>query len=311
MLSTSLQAVVAALVPIFALIALGHGLRRTGFPARGFWPELERLVYYLLFPALLVETLATANVDAGRVMPVAAAVVTTLAGMSLGLLALRRLLPLDGPGFTSVFQGGIRFNTYLGVATALALYGPAGAAVAALVMALLIPLVNVISVAVLLRYADGRGSLTATLRGIARNPLILACVLGIALNRTGIGLPAGSDAVLEIVGRAALPLGLMTVGAGLQPRTAVGNTMVIAITTAAKLAVMPLLAWMAATAFGLGGLETRVLILFAALPTASSAFILARQMGGDHALMATLLTAQTLVSVVSLPLIVLLSGPPG
>ncbi len=307
---SSLQTVAGALVPIFALIALGHLMRRGGFPGEGFWPQLERLVYFVLFPALLVDKLATASIDGARIAPVATAVALTLAAMSAVLLALRRALPVDGPGFTSVFQAGIRFNTYLGVATALAVYGSNGAAVAALVMAMLIPLVNVICVSVLLRYAGGHGSLGATLRGIARNPLVLACVAGLALNRTGIGLPLGSEGVLEIIGRAALPLGLMTVGAGLQLRTASGNKTVLAAGVILKLAVMPALAWAAATALTLTPLETRVLVLFAALPTATSAFILARQLGGDHTLVATLLTVQTMISALTLPAVLILAGHP-
>lgn len=310
MFVANLQTIVTALVPIFALIALGHFLRRMGFPGDGFWAQLERLVYFVLFPALLVEKLATASIEGGRIAPVAGAVIATLALMTFVLLALRPVLAVDGPSFTSIFQGGIRFNTYLGVATALAVYGPAGAAVAALVMALLIPLVNVLCVAVLLRYAGGRGSLMATLAGIARNPLILACLAGIVLNRSGVGLPLGSEGVLEIVGRAALPLGLMTVGAGLQLRTAWGNGFALTTGAALKLAVMPFIAWLAAAGLGLTGLETRVLVLFAALPTATSAFILARQLGGNHTLVATLLTVQTLLSAVTLPVVLLSLGSP-
>lgn len=148
----SVDTILAALVPIFALIALGHLLRRLDFPGDGFWPQLERLVYYVLFPALLVQKLATAPVDGSRILPVAAAVLM-LAAMTVLVLALRWALPVDGPGFTSVYQGSIRFNTYLGVATALAVYGAPGGATAALTLAL----VNVLSVAVLTRYTGGSG----------------------------------------------------------------------------------------------------------------------------------------------------------
>lgn len=301
--------ILAALLPIFALIGVGHALFRAGFPGPDFWPQLERLTYFLLFPALLVEKLGTASVDGGRILPMAAAVAATLAAMTVLVLMLRPWLGVDGPGFTSVYQGSIRFNTYVGVASAFALFGDQGAAVAALTIALLIPLVNVLCVAVLSRHAGGQGSVAGTLRGILRNPLILACAAGIALNLSGIGLPMGSDGVLEIIGRAALPLGLMTVGAGLQLRRAGAESLALGSALVLKLAVMPAIAWVSAGLLGLDPLETAVLVLFAALPTAPSAYILARQMGGDHALLARILTLQTVVAVGSLPAVMLLVSP--
>ncbi len=301
--------ILAALLPIFALIAVGHTLFRAGFPGAGFWPQLERLTYFLLFPALLVEKLGTASVDGGRILPMAAAVAATLAAMTVLVLVLRPWLGVAGPGFTSVYQGSIRFNTYVGVASAFALFGDQGAAVAALTIALLIPLVNVLCVAVLSRHAGGRGSVAGTLRGILRNPLILACAAGIALNLSGIGLPLGSDGVLEIIGRAALPLGLMAVGAGLQLRRAGTEGVAMGSALVLKLAVMPAIAWVSAGLLRLDPLETAVLVLFAALPTAPSAYILARQMGGDHALLARILTLQTLVAAGSLPAVMLLVAP--
>src|SRR5699024_6111321 len=126
-----------------------------------------------------VNKLALAPMDGTRIVPVAGAVVVTLAAMTVLVLALRRFMAVGGPGFTSIYQGAIRFNTYLGVAAAQAIYGAAGVATAALVLAFLIPLVNVLSVAVLTCYAGGSSSPAVVMRSIVRNPLILACVVGI------------------------------------------------------------------------------------------------------------------------------------
>ena len=303
----SIETIVAALVPIFVLIALGHVLYRSRFPGESFWPQLERLVYYVFLPALLVEKLGSAPLDPARIAPVALAVVLTLAAISVVVLALRWAMPVDGPAFTSVYQGAIRFNTYLGLAVAMAVYGATGIATAALALAFLIPLVNVLSVAVLTRYAGGQASATTVLLGIIKNPLILACVLGMALNGSGVGLPFDGS-VLNIIGRAALPLGLMTVGAGLRLKMDWGQGAAIAWSSVFKLAVMPLLAFAAARLVGLTTLEMQMLVLFAALPTATSAYILARLLGGDHTLVASILTVQTLLSVVTLSVTLLLIG---
>ncbi len=302
----NLGLIAATLLPVFLLIVIGAILRRAEFPAAGFWPQLEQLTYYLLFPALLIHTLATADVDVARIGPMALAVALSLGSVSLILLGLRRQLPVDQPGFTSVFQGGIRFNTYLGVAIAFGLFGAPGAAVAALIMALKIPLINLLCVAVLAWYAGGRVSAGGVFRSLIRNPLILACIAGISLNLSGIGLPLGSGRVLEIIGSAALPLGLMTVGAGLSLRTTGAQAAAIGLSSLVKLAALPALAWGWAVAVGLHPLETQLLVMFAALPTAPAGYILARQMGGDHRLLATLLTAQTAAAALTLPLWLLL-----
>ncbi len=300
------ELIAATLLPVFALILLGALLRRAEFPAAGFWPQLEQLTYYLLFPALLVHTLATAEVDVARIGPMALTVALSLGTVSVVLLALRRSLPVDGAGFTSVFQGGIRFNTYLGVAIAFGLFGAPGAAVAALILALKIPLINLLCVAVLAWFAGGQVSAAGVLRSLVRNPLILSCVAGVSLNLTGLGVPLGAGPLLDILGSAALPLGLMTVGAGLSLRTTGAQAAAIAVSSVAKLALLPLIAWGWAVLVGLQPLETRLLVLFAALPTAPAGYILARQMGGDHRLLATLLTAQTALAALTIPLWLLL-----
>lgn len=303
----SIGTIVAALVPIFVLIALGHVLYRFRFPGESFWPQLERLVYYVFLPALLVEKLGSAPLDPARIAPVALAVVLTLAAISVVVLMLRRAMPVDGPAFTSVYQGAIRFNTYLGLAVAMAVYGAVGVATAALALAFFIPLVNVLSVAVLTRYAGSQASARTVLLGIVKNPLIIACVIGIVLNGSGVGLPFDGS-VLNIIGRAALPLGLMTVGAGLRLKMDWGQGAAIAWSSVFKLVAMPLLAFAAARLVGLTTLEMQMLVLFAALPTATSAYILARLLGGDHTLVASILTVQTLLSVVTLSVTLLLIG---
>lgn len=300
---SNLGPILAALLPLFALIVAGAALQRLDFPGGDFWSRLERLIYYVLFPALLVEGLATADVAASQLPGMVAATTLTILAMSAALFALRPLLRVDGPGLTSVYQGAVRFNTYLGIAIALALYGEPVMAPAALVLALLIPLVNVGSVLMLTVYAGGATDAGALARGLARNPLILACLAGLALNLTGIGLNTHLASLLDIAGSAAVPLGLMTVGAGLRLSRVWRDAGTLVQTTVLKLALMPAVAWLAAGLFALDTMETRALVLIAALPTAPSAYILARQMGGDHRLVASILTLQTAAAAVTLPVV--------
>lgn len=300
---THLPAILGALGPIFFIMVLGYGLRRGGFPGEAFWPCAEKLTYYLLFPALLVRSLATAQLGDYAVAPVAGVIVAALGAMTALLFWLRPRLGANGPAFSSVYQGSIRFNTYVGLAAAGALFGPPGITVAALAIAILIPLVNVLCVAVITRAVQAHQARPAAmLASMARNPLILACLGGIALNITGIGLPPGSATVLDILARAALPLGLLAVGAGLRLRVAFDRRGLLLAAAALKLLALPLLVLALAPALGLERLETAILVLFAALPGAPSAYILARQLGGDAELMAAVVTVQTVLSMATLPL---------
>ena len=295
-----LPLIFGALGPIFALILLGLGLRGFGFPGEGFWPAAERFTYFILFPALLVQRLALARLGDYAVGPVAVVIVAMLLGMTALVYALRPWLKVEGPAFTSVVQGVIRFNTYVGLAVALAVFRAEGGTVAALVMAIMIPLINVLCVLVLTVHAGGSATVAGVLRGLITNPLIMACLTGIGLNLSGIGLPWGSAAVLEILARAALPLGLLAVGAGLRLE-GLARPGLLAAASGLKLLVLPALAAGLCWAVQPGRLETAVLVTFAALPGAPTAYILARQLGGDAPLIAAIVTVETAAALATLP----------
>ncbi|WP_373190340.1 AEC family transporter [Halomonas sp.] len=304
-----MESVGNALGPLFLLILLGAGLGWWRQPGGDFWPRLERLIYFLLFPAMLVSTLATADVSQVPVARLALALLGAIGLFSLLLWALRTRLRLDPPAFTSAFQGALRFNTYVGVAGAAALHGSAGATVAAVAVALMVPVVNVLCVASFIAAGTlGTASLSRSLAALARNPLILACLAGIALNLSGIGLPGWSQPCLELLGRAALPLGLVAVGVALRPAALLRLDRGVWAANLVKLGLMPALVLALALLLGLDPVTRDVALLFAALPTATSAYILARQLGGDAELMAALITGQTLLAMLTLPLWLRLAG---
>ncbi len=301
--------VVSALLPVFVVIGLGYGLRRAGFVPDGFWPPAEKLTYYLLFPSLLVANLAKADLSELSVVPVAAALLVPILTVSGLLVAARARLALEGPAFTSVVQGAIRPNTYVGLAAAAALYGSAGLTLTAVGIAVVVPLVNVVSVVVLSRYGagDGDGSVGSIAATIVRNPLILACLAGIALNWSGEGLPFGVGEVLEILGRAALAIGLLAVGAGLDPAAVRASRAAVLVAGLCKLLLLPGLTWAVCAGLGVGGITAAVAVLFNALPAASSAYVLARQLGGDHGLRSGIFTAQTALAALTLPVVAVLA----
>lgn len=295
---------VDALFPIFAPIVAGALFARYDFPGRAFWPLAARLTYFALFPALLVRELATAALTGLDILPMSAALIGAVLALTLCLLLARTRLRLDNRAFTAIYQASVRPNTYVGIAAAPALAGDAGGPLAALAIAALVPLVNLLSVALLTHYhAGGAGRARNMVRSVVTNPLLLACLLGLALNWSGLRLPSGAGRTLDIFGRAALPLGLLTVGAGLDPRALRASAYPIVLASALKLLLLPALAATGCQLLGVQDAPRTVAVLFAALPCASSAYNLAQQLGGDKELVASILTAQTLLAALTIPLV--------
>jgi len=299
---TDVYALLPTLGPIFLLILLGQWFYRRGFPDAGFWLQAERLTYFVLFPSLLVQRLASANLAPYR--DYAVVILLAMLIISVALFPLTRALGIGARSFAAVYQGAIRFNTYIALALASSLHGPPGVALMALIIAIEMPLVNVLAVWLLSRGQGGVGG-RQLLRMLLSNPLIVAAIVGLVLNLGGIELPASLANTLDILARAALPLGLLTVGAGLQ-LAAIRRYTEITVALVAKLAVLPVLVYGLAWLLGMGELETAVLVVFHAVPAAPSAYILTRQLGGDAALMAAILTLQVAVAMLSLPLVLVL-----
>jgi predicted permease len=295
-----------ALSLVFGLIVLGYVLRRIRIPGDHFWPLAENGTYYLFLPALLLVNLATAEVEIGDAMPIFSVLVAATLTVALVSHLLRPLLSVDGPSFGSVFQGAVRSNTYLGISAAFAAYGDLGLQLAAIAIAALIPLGNVLSVIVVARGSLAQGSNFGVTTALIKNPIILACVAGMLLNGLGLDLPTRIQASLHTLGKIALPLGLLVVGAGLRMRAALQARALTLASSALKLAVMPAAAFAFCLIFAVTGPSAVVVVLFASLPSAGSSYVLASQMGGDATLMASILAVQTLLSFLVLPLLLLL-----
>jgi malonate transporter and related proteins len=302
--------VLAALAPVFLLIVMGFVLKRSLMRLETQWHGLERLTYYVLFPVLLIQTLVKADLTKVPVTGVGGALFLSALLMSLLCLALRPLLAryaVDGPAFTSIFQGATRWQTYVALAVSANLYGDFGLALASVAMVAIIPLVNVLSVTVLAHYASpvkqSAGSIAMT---VVRNPLIWACAIGLAINVTHIPLPWIWHEVADALGRSSLAIGLLVTGAGLQLRGMFRPSFAASVAVVLKLVVMPILAVALAVWFGISGSSLTIVTACSAVPAASSAYVLARQMGGDAPLLAQIITLQTILAALTMTIAIAL-----
>ncbi len=285
------------LLPDIVLIVAGALICRYTALKRPVWDAVEQLVYLVLFPALLFGSIVRHPLTLASAAPLVAAALV-LAGLGIALaLALRAAPGVDSRLHASGAQTAFRFNTYVALAMGERLAGGPGLAWMALLVAISVPVVNVAAVWPLARHG-GQGYT----RELLRNPLILAAASGLLFNALGLQLPALAQTTLARAGGAALPLGLLAVGAGLQMgalRLAPG---LAAALLAIRHAVLPAGALVLALLSGLSSAQQLVLVAFAALPTASTAYVLAVRMGGHGPYTAGLVTLSTVLGLATLPL---------
>lgn len=302
-----------ALLPIFLLIVLGFWMKRSDFVPEAFWAPAEKTTYFITFPALLVFSTANAPLEGVAWGPLALTSMGAVFCVFILTVLTRRAMGVSAATFTSVVQGSIRPNTYVGLAAAAALFGDPGVALTALCVAGVVPLVNVLAVATLVRYVgdgsgDPGGAARATLKGIITNPLILACALGITLNATGLGLPPLSPPSWRSWAAPPCPLACSLSAPVLRwiPCAPSGGAVLTASTF--KLVVAPAFAGLLALALGLTEIPAVIGVLYAALPCSASSYVLARRMGGDAPCMASIITFQTLAAAATLPLVIAAAG---
>jgi malonate transporter and related proteins len=304
-------------IPAFGLLALGAALRRLLLRDGAVWAGIERLVFWALMPALLVSSIASVDLAELPLGRMALAIWLALLGGTALSLLLAWFAGLDHPSSTSVLQGGIRFNNLMGFALTGGLYGAPGTALGAVATGLIVPFVQVVTItAFALAPAPagaggaGGGARFSPLRAgkqLATNPLLLACVLGFAVAALG-GLPPGLGPLLRSLGGASVALGLLCVGAALSPGALRDRPVVQAATCVVKLALVPAMTLALGLALDLDPLSLAVALVFMALPTATTSYVMARALGGDAPLMAALTTTEHVVSVATLPLWIALIG---
>ena len=284
------------LLPDFTLIVLGYAICRHTALDRSVWDGAERLVYYLLFPVLLFQAIVRSPIDAASLLQVGG-VGLTVAGVGIALaFALGRLPGVDPLLHASGAQTAFRFNSYVALALAERLAGAQGVAWQALLAALCVPVCNIAAVWPLARQG-GQGYL----RELVRNPLIVSTLAGLLANLAGLQLPDLLATTLSRIGAAALPLGLMAVGAGLRfGALRQGPGLAVGLMSIRHLA-LPAVAIPLVIGLQLPPAQQAVLVAFSAMPTASSAYVLAARMGGNGAYVAGLVTVSTLLAMVGLP----------
>jgi len=260
-----LTTTLSAIAPIFLIIATGYLLFRTRIVDETVWSAIEHICFYLLLPFLIIRTLSRANLGDVPLLDFMTVLVVAILGMAALLILIQafvwRRFPQSGPSFTSIFQGATRFHGFVAIAVIGPLYGDAGVTLAALALAIMVPLLNVISVIVLSVYGsnDGKPEIVAVVKKIASNPLIIACVAGLLFNR--FGMPDILFETIDIIGSGGLGLALLAVGAGMKPQQAAQHKLLLTVGVLTRLIGMPVIVILMSWLVGLDGLARSVAII--------------------------------------------------
>ncbi|EPF71012.1 AEC family transporter [Acinetobacter rudis] len=287
--------------PSIALIVLGFYLKRTKVLELNFWDGAEKLNYYILFPSLLFLSLAKANTQISQMSTVLGIifVLMFLLTTTVYLVAWIRHTPVARIGV--YVQSLLRFNTYIGLSIATTLNNPEVKSLLINILAIAIPAVNVISILSLT--PRQQLNLKNIFISLIKNPLISSCLLGMTVNYLDIPIWSGFESVLNIFSSSSLMLGLLCVGAAIQIREIRQHLVRALNMSVLRLVVLPTLVFAITYAMGLGHAETMALLIFFAIPTASSAYVLTKILRGDHSLMAGVIGLQTALSAITLPLL--------
>ncbi len=301
--------VLEAIAPLILLTAFGTGLRLIGFLDDARRGALETVVYFVLVPPLIIRALNRTEIDFASVLSMVATVLVPILAITAVAFVMRVAAPktspwLHGPGFPSTVMGLTRNNIFIVLAAGQALLGPEAAALTAIAAMLYVPTVNIIGVVCCMRYGTAQTTeVWGTVRALSSNPLILACVVGLLLNVTGIGLPGPLDPAAKLLSDSALGLALFCVGAGLTLPAVRMAPWGLAVTGVLKLLAMPLLAFVICWLSAVPDAVALAVILYHAGPCAPGAYILAKQLGGDADFMAAIITTQTVAAALTLPLV--------
>lgn len=299
-----MDVILSAVVPVVLLLVIGNLLRRFELVSFDFWRVSDKLIYFLFFPALLITKVSKVDLSGVDVGQLYLSVVVFFVILTVISFIIYKFFAGQGNQFSSIYQGLTRFNSYIFIALAAAVWGETHFSFVALLIGIVVPTVNVLCV---LSFSVGGGqvSLRKVVQSVISNPLIIGCVLGFIANIYPSLLPIAVFNTMDILSKAALPLALLSIGAAVRVNLIFDlsnavNPLMLWMTTLVRLFIAPIIYWGIAYVFGFPDITTHILILLAAVPTATSAYILSRQMGGDVDLMVAIISLETVLSIFSL-----------
>ena len=295
--------------PVFILIVLGNLLRRIGVPEFSFWHLSDKLIYWILIPALLFHHVSQITLSSTMITPYAVVILSGLFVVITLSFITGKLFGYTPQIWTSVMQGASRHNAFIALAIAGSLFGDEGLALGAIFMVILIPVINIVIVSTMISTlsqevgSNSRANIFDVLYELIKNPFILAIVIGLFVSFVDAERIVIIHETTGLLGSAALPIMLLSIGANIKIREISLTITPIIIANILKLLIFPIIVFFVAKSMNLSQFETTIAVIFAAVPTAASSYSLAKQYGGDAQLMTSIITIQVALSFITIPIL--------
>ena len=295
--------------PVFLLIILGNILRRIRVPDISFWEVNDKLCYWVLIPALLFHFISQVNLSSEMLYIYSAIVFAGFVITLSSAIIIGKLMGYSPEVWTSILQGAMRQNAFIALAIAGSFYGAEGLKIASLFMFIYVPSINIIIITIMVMslnqigQKDSKKVLANVFGEVFKNPFILAMIAGLLVSLFGLENMSVIIDTTELLGSAALPIMLLTIGAKIKVRDLTLKITPIIISNTLKLIILPIVVYFLARYFGLSQTEIVVAVIFASVPTATMSYTLAKQFGADDQLMRGILTTQVALSFLTIPTI--------
>ncbi len=297
-------------LPIFGVIFLGKVLQLTLVKSAEVWDGLNRISYWVLFPAFLFFETSKLDLESPNILNYSLSLIVGFFAAMAFAYVVGRLAKVEPPQLTSIVQGAGRHNTFIGLAVAGQLFGAAGATIGTVATAALVPLSNVVVVVMMASTLNKDGGSRGIIKDVLRNPIILSIAAGLVFNTIDLDREFVVYQFSGLLGRATLPILLLVIGANLHLGNARASALPVAYAIAAKMLVFPIATYLMCIATGLSTEMTVIAVIFATCPTSPAGFPLAKQMGGDAPLMAAIIFVQTAIAVLAIPIAIMLAQAP-
>ncbi|WP_253308514.1 MULTISPECIES: AEC family transporter [unclassified Rickettsia] len=302
-------------LPIFLITILGSIIKTKWLTSEEFWRGIEKLSYFVLFPAMLFNYVSTADLSVSSIIKLVFALIISTCIISIILAIYQKKYNINKVQFTSIFQGSIRYNSYIFFGVSAPLLGQEGLAIVAVISSYMIIFTNILSVIIFAYYIPDKSvattlktSILLMVKLIIRNPLIIATIFGFMFNYSNLELHLGLKKTLDSLSNAALAIGMLNVGAGLNFTIHKELLFNVILTGFVKLIAFPIVTVIVLWLMSIEGVTKSVGVLYSCLPCASTAYVLSRQLGGDPESMASIITFTTFFSVITLSLIMYMLG---
>jgi predicted permease len=300
-------------MPIFLLIALGYFLKRIKLFNDEFLRVANDFTFKVLLSVLLFFNVFTADLKNAFNLPL-------ILFSVLGVILIYTILMLTVPHIVKdkkkasvMIQGIFRSNFILfGVPLSKSIFGPQGAATAAVVAAFYVPTINILSTLVLFKYSDAENkNLANVLKGVITNPLVLGGFIGILVSVVKLVIPFDFpvyvNQTLNDITLTASPIAFIILGADLKFKSLIGNIKYVFWGIAGKLIIIPILGLTVAYLAGYRGLEFAILIAIFSTPNAVSSYAMAIKFKADSKLAGELIVSSTIFSIVTMFLVIFIS----